>query len=96
MILGKLISRKKSCLFRAQGALRRPGPMIEALDRRTLLSATYYVSLKGSDANNGDSPTTAWRHIQHACNVAAPGSTVDVLAGRYNEKVSVNGIGERP
>jgi hypothetical protein len=63
---------------------------VETLERRTLLAATYYVSTKGDDANPGTDPALPWRHIQKACDAATPGSTVNVLAGRYNEKLVMN------
>jgi len=63
---------------------------VECLERRMLLSTTFYVSLKGNDANPGTDPAHAWRHIQQAFNSATPGSTVEVLPGRYNEKLTLN------
>jgi len=62
---------------------------IETLEPRVLYAATYFVSIKGNDANAGDA-AHPWRTIQQAMNAATPGSTVNVLPGRYNEKVSVN------
>lgn len=50
----------------------------------------YYVSLSGNDANSGLSIAEAWRTIQHAMDQATPGSTVYILAGTYNEKVTCN------
>ena len=55
-----------------------------------LLAATYYVSVKGDDANPGTDPAAPWRHIQKAFDSATPGSTVNVLAGRYKEKLVLN------
>lgn len=71
-------------------ARRRPGAVVECLEGRTLLSTTFFVATKGSDANSGTDPAHAWQHIQHAFDVATPGSTVNVLAGRYNEKLTLN------
>jgi hypothetical protein len=87
MIFGIPNSRRKR-------AIRRSAPIIETLDSRVLLSATYYVSTKGNDANAGTTLATAWRHIQEACNEATPGSIVDVMAGRYDEKLTVNVSGD--
>ena len=50
---------------------------------------TYYVATNGSDANAGTSTNTAWRTIQHAANTLAPGDTVLVRGGVYNEVVTV-------
>lgn len=68
--------------------------MIETLEGRRLLAATFYVSTRGNDANLGTSPQQAWRHIQQAMNAATPGSTVLVLPGMYKEKLTVNVSGD--
>lgn len=65
-------------------------PAVEPLEGRRLLAATYYVSVKGNDANPGTDPAQAWRHIQKAFDAATPGSTVNVLPGRYNERLVLN------
>lgn len=44
----------------------------------------YYVSTTGNDGNDGLTPQTAWRTIQHAGDSAVPGDSVQILAGRYN------------
>lgn len=62
----------------------------EALEGRRLLASTFYVSPHGNDANAGTDAHHAWRHVQHAMNAATPGSTVLVLGGTYNEKLTVN------
>ena len=54
---------------------------------------THYVSTAGSDTNEG-TYASPWRTLQKACNSAEAGSTVYLLAGVYNEKVSVNVSGE--
>lgn len=71
---------------------RRPTPRLvpEALETRRLLAATYYVSTTGDDANPGTDPALPWRTIQKAFNAATPGSTVNVMAGRYNERPVLN------
>ncbi|HSU69627.1 MAG TPA: right-handed parallel beta-helix repeat-containing protein [Tepidisphaeraceae bacterium] len=68
--------------------------MFEPLESRRLLSATYYVSRRGNDANTGTDPTHAWKTIQQAMNAATPGSTVLVSAGLYNQKLTVNVSGD--
>jgi Secretion system C-terminal sorting domain len=50
----------------------------------------FYVSPTGSDANAGTSIATAWQRIQHAADNATPGSTVNVMAGTYNELVAIH------
>ena len=50
--------------------------------------ATFYVSPNGSDSNNGSS-AAPWLTIQHAANSVSAGDTVYVLAGTYNESVTL-------
>jgi len=50
----------------------------------------FYVSTSGSDTNSGTSLSAAWRTIQKAMNSATPGSTVNILAGTYNERLTLN------
>jgi hypothetical protein len=65
-------------------------PAVEALEVRRLLAATYYVSVTGDDNNPGTDPSLPWRHVQKAFDAATPGSTVNVMAGRYNERPVLN------
>jgi Right handed beta helix region len=48
---------------------------------------SYFVSVSGDDTNPG-TLALPWRHIQYALNSAGAGSTVYVLDGVYNEKVT--------
>jgi hypothetical protein len=52
-------------------------------------AASYYVSKTGADTNPG-TEQQPWLTIQHAANVAAPGSTVYVHAGTYPERVNIH------
>ncbi len=52
-------------------------------------TAQFFVSTSGSDGNNGMSPNTAWRTIQHAVNTMPSGETAIVAQGTYNERVSI-------
>ena len=52
-------------------------------------AASYYVSKTGADTNPG-TEQQPWLTIQHAANVAAPGSTVYVHAGTYQERVNIH------
>lgn len=61
-------------------------PILETLENRTLLSATYYVSPAGSDAGPGNL-AQPFKTIQDAANVANWGDTVDIEAGTYRETV---------
>ncbi len=49
----------------------------------------FYVSTTGNDVNNGTSLSTPWRTIQKAMNSATPGSTVNILGGTYNERLTL-------
>jgi hypothetical protein len=52
-------------------------------------AASYYVSKTGADTNPG-TEQQPWLTIQHAANVVAPGSTVYVHAGTYQERVNIH------
>ena len=56
---------------------------------QTVWAADYYVSKTGSDSNSG-TEASPWLTIQKAANSALQGSTVNIKAGTYNEKVNVN------
>ncbi|GMX66123.1 right-handed parallel beta-helix repeat-containing protein [Paenibacillus elgii] len=54
---------------------------------------TYYVSTSGSDSNPGTSSSAPWKTLQYAADHAAPGSTVYVLGGVYNQKLKITKSG---
>src|SRR5579864_4181736 len=59
---------------------------VEPLEKRTLLSNTWYVSNSGNDSN----PGTIWAPfatIQHAAGLAGWGDTVMIRGGTYHETV---------
>jgi len=56
-------------------------------------AADYYVSTAGIDTNTGLSEAQAWKTIQYAANSISAGDTVYVLAGTYNEKVTISRSG---
>ncbi len=51
-------------------------------------ATNYYVKTTGSDAANGTSIASAFKTIQHALNVAAPGTIIYVKAGTYKERLT--------
>jgi hypothetical protein len=56
-------------------------------------AADYYVSTVGSDTNTGLSEAQAWQTIQHAASSVIAGDIVHVLAGTYNEAVTISKSG---
>lgn len=52
------------------------------------VAETFVVAPNGSDANPG-TLALPWKTVQHAANVATPGSVVEVRAGIYKELVQV-------
>jgi hypothetical protein len=77
----------------------KPGPSARLFDNAyyTCL-ANYYVAATGNDSNNGTSPSTPWRTLQHANNLLptggkAAGSCVNVAPGTYSQGVSITAGG---
>ena len=68
-------------------ARKTPTPSITPTPIPTVLPGNYYVSVSGNDANAG-TLTAPWQHIQYALDRVGAGSTVHVLNGVYNEKVT--------
>ncbi|HXD92106.1 MAG TPA: T9SS type A sorting domain-containing protein [Bacteroidia bacterium] len=57
---------------------------------------TYYVSNSGNDNNTttqAQNTTTPWKTIQHACNNATAGTTIQIMAGAYYEQIVLNASG---
>jgi hypothetical protein len=55
-----------------------------------LFSQTIFVATSGNDASGDGSSGNPFRTITHAVSVAAPGSTVRLGSGTYNELVVIN------
>jgi hypothetical protein len=62
-------------------------PVVERLESREMLSATYYVSTSGSNSNAG-TVSAPFKTIQWAANVAGSGDHVDIETGTYHETVT--------
>ena len=65
---------------------------IQTLERRTLLSHSWFVATTGLDTNPG-TLAAPFATIQHAADQAGPGDVVDILAGTYHETVTVHHSG---
>ena len=64
----------------------RAGDRIETLERRVLLSHTWFVSTTGNDASTG-TLAEPFRTIQRAATIAGYGDTVMIRGGTYRETV---------
>lgn len=51
------------------------------------LGNNYYVSKSGVDSNNNGSLSKPWKTIQYGVNNLKPGDTLNIMGGRYNEKI---------
>ena len=56
----------------------------------TVSAGTYFVATNGVDVNSGTSTNAPWRTMQKAANTLAPGDTVFVRGGVYNQAVTFN------
>ena len=58
----------------------------------------YYVSPEGDDSNSGRTETAPFASLQFAADTLAPGDTLILLEGTYNERVIVqrSGTAENP
>ena len=63
------------------------------LVQNTATGATWYVRTSGSDSNSGASPASAYKTIGKAEDMVAPGDTVYVAAGTYQERVKIEQSG---
>ena len=62
-------------------------PRVENLERRELLSATYFVATSGNDNNTG-TLSAPFRTLQRAATVATAGDVVQIETGTYREAVT--------
>ncbi len=69
-----------------------PMPTSTPTSLPTLPPGTYYVSTTGNDGNPG-TQRSPWQHIQYALDHVGAGSTVNVLAGTYNEYITFKNPG---
>lgn len=78
----------------------KPGPSAQLFSNPYYTCVSnYYVAATGNDSNNGTSPSTPWRTLQHANNSlptggAAAGSCINVAPGTYSSGVSITAGGD--
>ena len=63
-------------------------------DHMAAAPTVYYVSLAGSDSNNGQSLSSAYRTIQKCADVAVAGDTCIIRGGVYRETVTIRYSGQ--
>lgn len=58
----------------------------------------YYINPTGSDSNDGLSPQTPFKTIQHGLDIAAPGTIINLAKGIYRETLTtkINGTADAP
>lgn len=77
-------------LLRVVAALALSGPLLIWLTIPAPMIAAgrqYYVSPSGSDSNSGTTASAPLRTIQRAVDLAQPGDTINLAAGRYLQNV---------
>ena len=57
------------------------------------LTRLYVDVTNGNDSNDGRTTTTAWKHIQKACDSAQAGTTVYIRGGTYHENLTIKAVG---
>jgi len=92
IVLGTILSGLVTLLF-----VSKPEEMFlvhGARPARTVVDVAvarqFYVTTTGNDSNSGTSTSAPWRTIQHAMSSATPGSTVNIMAGTYQERLTLN------
>jgi hypothetical protein len=97
IVVGTVLSGLVADLF-----VSKPKEMLRGHGARTIsvvgdapAGPQFYVATTGNDSNPGTTMSAPWRTIQHAMNSATPGSTVNIMAGTYQERLTVN-VSGRP
>src|SRR5438132_399158 len=92
IVLGTILSGLVTLLF-----VSKPEEMLLVHGARPARTVVYvavarqfYVATTGNDSNPGTSTSAPWRTIQHAMSIATPGSTVNIMAGTYQERLTLN------
>lgn len=81
-------ARRSSSFTKLAARLRAAAASaVESLERRQLMSTTWYVATTGSDANAG-TLSAPFQTIQRAATLAQPGDTVLIRGGIYHETVT--------
>jgi len=56
---------------------------------------TFFVAPDGNDSNDGLSRASAFQTVQHAADQSAPGDTILIAGGEYDETVRIRNTGDR-
>jgi hypothetical protein len=88
---GAALLRSASRTVSASLALSRAGTS-RTTPSSASLTRLYYVATTGSDSNAGTSAGTPWRSLQHASESVAPGATIYVAAGLYDQRATGDDI----
>ncbi len=70
-----------------RAASHKSAPLVERMEGRTLLSASYYVAPGGSDSNPG-TLGAPFHTIQRAADAGGSGDVINILGGTYRETVT--------
>lgn len=73
----------------AQTSPNQTSPTQTSPSQTSTASVSYYVAPNGSDSNPG-TLSAPWLTIQEAMNSATPGSIVNIRAGTYHERLSLD------
>src|SRR5437899_464957 len=97
IVVGTVLSGLVADLF-----VSKPKEMLRGHGARTISAVgdapagpQFYVATTGNDSNPGTTTSAPWRTIQHAMSSATPGSTVNIMAGTYQERLTLN-VSGRP
>jgi hypothetical protein len=75
-------SQRNRGVVTSRKSRRRARPRVEELERRVVMSATYYVDPAGNDSNLGTSPDAPWQTIQKVNHhLFGPSDTVEFKGG---------------
>jgi len=69
------------------------GDTFNVASQASQVNDLWVDSVSGDDTNNGLTPSTAFRTIQKAADVVAPGDTILIRGGTYHEEITLSNSG---